>query len=164
MSERRLCDSSLRDRTTRRRPGREPVDPIERFYGHVRKELESDCWIWIAGLDRDGYPLFRVGHGSAEQRAHRFAYTAFVGPIPTDLVIDHLCRNRACVNPAHLEAVTVAENVRRAGVIYTANRPRCKHGHAFTPENTYRLNGSRYCRKCKARRERERYARRKAAA
>ncbi|WP_033356238.1 HNH endonuclease signature motif containing protein, partial [Kitasatospora aureofaciens] len=83
--------------------------------------------------------------------AHRYAYTQLVGPIPDGLVIDHLCRNPSCVNPAHLEPVTHAENMRRSE---PAMRTHCIHGHEFTEANTYyrtpNCDGVRQCRACNA--------------
>jgi len=80
--------------------------------------------------------------------AHRFSYEYFIAPIPDGLEIDHLCRNRACVSPTHLEPVTRQENHRRG--IGAAGRDFCKYGHAYTDVNTYRYNGSRLCRLCRA--------------
>jgi hypothetical protein len=108
-----------------------------------RIAVNGDCWEWTGPRDRDGY-----GKCSYGRRAHRLAYERLKGPIPEGLVIDHLCRNRACVNPAHLEPVTIAENNRR-GIQPSASKTHCVNGHEYDPENTYlRPNGHRDCRAC----------------
>lgn len=113
---------------------------------------DAGCWIWLGTLTKQGY-----GYCPAALRpipglwpTHRIAYTLANGPIPDGLVIDHLCRVRACCNPVHLEAVTNAENVRRAAypTITTPPRTHCKNGHQLTPENTYVTWGYRKCRTC----------------
>lgn len=77
---------------------------------HVR--AAGGCWLWIGRRDRYGYGKFRVD--GVERTAHRVVYEHLVGPVPDDLELDHLCRIRLCVNPAHLEPVTHLENTRRA--------------------------------------------------
>ena len=96
------------------------LDELERLLQHVDVGL---CWMWTGSTDDEGYGLFRSG---GSPLAHRRCWELLVGPIPDGLVLDHLCRVRACVNPDHLEPVTQLENVRRG-----ANRPRltCPAGH-----------------------------------
>ena len=127
----------------------------ERFWAKVDKS--GTCWIWTAARNAFGYGKFSMGH-ARWIFAHRFAYETFRGPIPATLVIDHLCRNPSCVNPAHLEPVTNRENQLR-GVGFAARhaaKTHCDHGHEFTPENTYTGYKGRACRECHRLRERMR--------
>lgn len=126
----------------------------QRFMQYVR-EVESGCWEWVGTLQRNGYSSFY--YRGKIVRGHRWSYEHFTAPIPQGKEIDHLCRNRKCVNPAHLEPVTSKENARRA------MRTHCVNGHAFTPENIYMHDGKRHCRECRRIRGRE-YHRRKANA
>lgn len=116
----------------------------------------SDCIEWAGYIKPNGY-----GQTGAGEPAHRAAYVASRGPIPEGLEIDHLCRNKQCVNPDHLEPVTRAENARRRFADYT----HCANGHEYTIANTYRRpSGFRDCRACGRERVRAYKSRKKAAA
>lgn len=123
---------------------------------------ENGCWLWTGAVQRSkrtGYGLDTTG-----RMAHRLVYEEFIGPIPDGLQLDHLCRVRHCVNPAHLEPVTHRENQLRgfgaSGV--NARKTHCIAGHAFDEGNTYRQTGNRRaCRKCNAEAVRRYKARKK---
>lgn len=122
---------------------------VERFWAKV--EITDTCWLW-QGVFRGPYGAIQVGgKGSRMESAHRLAYEFLVGPIPDGLTIDHLCRNRSCVNPAHLEPVTSRENTLRGISPWALNarKTHCRHGHPLSGENLY-LHPQRGTRLCKA--------------
>ena len=138
------------------------MTPEQRFWGRVDfngyPRYEARCWLWTGHLMGIGYGQFKLN--GKVQYAHRVAYTLANGPIPDGLHIDHLCRNRGCVRPSHLEAVTQRENILR-GDSPAAKRAKfteCPQGHAYTPENTItRKTGWRECRTCANKRRRDLY-------
>jgi hypothetical protein len=108
----------------------------------------SGC-ITLHGATSDrGYS--RVKHDGRDQKGHRVAWEHLHGPVPVGLELDHLCRNRACVRPDHMEPVTHAENMARGEVFGSAQRQRthCPKGHAYDEANTRHANGRRHCRAC----------------
>lgn len=128
-----------------------------RFWGKVEKT--ESCWLWKAGKLPGGYGMFWLREVGNNVGAHRVAYELTYGPIPDGLVIDHLCRVRHCVNPAHMEPVSMRENVLR-GVGKTANSARqahCIHGHEFDTANTWvsKDGRHRHCKQCLRERARE---------
>lgn len=112
----------------------------ERFWNLVEKT--DGCWLWLGTPDQNGYGAFHA-HGE-KWRAHRYSYTIMIGAIPDGLTIDHVCRTRLCVRPDHLEAVSPKTNSQRRSAVIT----HCPKGHEYTPENTGRSNGRRFCRIC----------------
>jgi hypothetical protein len=145
---------------------------LDRLFRRVRFD-ESGCWLWQGAIS-SGYGQIGVGrlhHGNKRTvLVHRMAWTALVGPIPPDLVLDHLCRTRHCCNPDHLELVTLAENKARGESLLAKNarKTHCKWGHEFTPENTVLVRrpgkpDGRHCRACRWLRRRGLHARQVAA-
>lgn len=120
----------------------------DRFWNKVDKS--SSCWSWKAYVNRGGYGVFTINRHKI--LAHRVAFELVRGHISEGLVIDHLCRNRACVNPSHMEPVTQKTNVLRGGGIAAqfAKRTSCVNGHRWSKDNLYKTTGKRTGRTCGA--------------
>lgn len=143
--------------------GPKPRPAASRFWALVDKS--GECWGWLGAKQAGGYGRFMI---QSRPRililAHRYSYEQLVGAIPDDLTIDHLCRNPSCVNPAHLEPVSRAENALRAS--RNAMKTHCDYGHEFTEDNIYRAPSRpnvRGCRKCRAADSAARYQARRSA-
>lgn len=133
---------------------------VARFWAKVRKS--DECWLWTRPPGNHGYG--QMGAAGTVLLAHRISYTIHRGDIPDGLTIDHLCHEKLCVNPEHLEVVTAAENVRRAhrDGLYGADPDVCRNGHR--PDTWRRtLAGARRCPDCQ-REHNRRYARKRALA
>lgn len=126
----------------------------------------DDCWDWPGFIQQNGYGSTRgrrADGAPCTEMAHRRAYETLVGPIPDGLTIDHLCRNRRCINPGHMEPVGQGDNVLRgdAGSSRNARKTHCRKGHPFSGANLYlhprpKNRQHRVCRACHAERQRER--------
>lgn len=123
------------------------------------KSVTTLCWISMGGVYSNGYGRFFID--GKERLAHRASYEAFVGPIPSGASIDHLCRNKLCINPRHLEPIAQAENISRG--VWSNGLKRsdfCRNGHKYE-DGSYRINkaGFRICVECKNRGWRDSYYR-----
>jgi hypothetical protein len=121
---------------------------LERFAQKFKVDPSSGCWVW-KNVPSNGYGYF--GINGRTHRSHRLLYQEFNGEIPASLVCDHLCRNKACCNPKHIEPVTQAVNVQRGDLAGRPLTPFCRHGHRLTPDNVYCApsDGKRKCLECK---------------
>ena len=118
----------------------------------------AGCWVWTGCISSNGYA--RVTWAGRVENAHRVVWRLLTGrDVPTGMEMDHLCRNRACVNPAHLEVVDKRTNTLRGigPTAINARKTHCNEGHPFTEENTYvESGGGRRCRTCRAEKNRQR--------
>jgi hypothetical protein len=135
----------------------------ERFWLKVDKDGPlwngTHCWVWKGTQIRSGYGRFSVN--GKKVLTHRFSYEQLVGLVPGEFELDHLCRNRICCNPCHLEPVIHSENVKRGDLEAMSHQKRkthCPNGHEYSPENTWvNKYGHRSCRRCHAERQNRRY-------
>jgi hypothetical protein len=147
------------------RGGKERLVPLTMAWLEARyvPEPMSGCWLWTSTIEHDGYGVAKID--GVMFKAHRAAYHLLVGPVPDGLTIDHLCCTTCCVNPAHMEPVTAAENARRAR-LRMDGKTHCAHGHELTGANLYRgrRGNCLACRKASTARSNEKVAERRAAA
>jgi hypothetical protein len=133
--------------------GPKPRPEWDRFQAMVERNTPSGCWLWTGYVMPNGYGIFMSSGGRV--LAHRFAYQHLVGPIPEGLTLDHVkergCTSRACCNPAHLEPVTMRENLLRGDGTSgrNARKTHCPQGHPYDEANTSLVrNRTRQCRAC----------------
>lgn len=129
------------------------MSDIQRFWTHVEHQ-ENGCWLWTGTVNAK-YGAFKIGSRTYKTRrmlyAHRFIWEYLNGPIPDGLQLHHVCENKLCVNPEHLELLTVHDHVHKSpnNITYiNLHQTHCHRGHEYTPENTYTFRGKRHCREC----------------
>jgi HNH endonuclease len=123
---------------------------VKDFWARVEKLSDQDCWLWTESLTPAGYGRIRIGK-RRKRFVHRIAYELLIGPIPEGMTLDHLCRVRHCVNPAHLEPVTMRENNLRGVSPWAINarKTHCPKGHPLSGSNLcFDAKGYRHCHKC----------------
>ena len=138
--------------------------PLERVLVRCKSDANG-CWVFTGAKSR-GYGVVRISRAAGNKVTHRVVYETLVGDVPEGLDLDHLCRNRACCNPSHLEPVTRSENLRRSPLVGKRRvvKTHCPQGHPYDESNTYVTpSGGRMCRTCTSRPNRRRRAEANAA-
>lgn len=121
----------------------------DRFMEKVFMVPESTCWFWTGYHDRDGYAMSSIN--DVPLAAYRMAYKLFVGELTKGMCLDHICRQRGCVNPKHMEEVTSKENTRRSPIApaaINAQKTHCPRGHELTEGNIVTSMKGRNCLIC----------------
>jgi hypothetical protein len=138
------------------------ADKTARFWAKVNKGGADECWPWTGAKNPDGYGRF-AAVGRVLFSAHRVSYELAGRRIPSGMVVDHICRNRGCVNPAHLRAITHGRNIfenSEALAALNARKTHCPQGHPYSGDNlVLRLDRRRGCRLCRNEHQRRRRAR-----
>lgn len=123
----------------------------DRLWSNIDVVDVDDCWVWKGATTVKEYGRLRVG--GRKKLAYQYAYELVCGPVPDGLELDHLCRNRACCNPFHLEPTTHQENVLRGVAGLTNNhqtkKTHCPSGHPYSDTNTRKQDGQRRCIVCR---------------
>lgn len=139
------------------------INAIERFLDNICVD-SNGCWIWTASRFSTGYGSYQNIHNYPQKTAHQFSYKYFKGELESGKEIDHLCHNRPCANPDHLEQVTHRVNSQRGekgnrayNGLYESLKTHCPKGHEYNKENTYVYRGSRFCRICDRERKKIKY-------
>lgn len=133
--------------------GRRRETEKEKIDKYVVIDDDTGCWNWSGKLNQDGYGRLTINRSDERKDwlAHRFVYTFYRGDIEGEMTLDHICRNRRCVNPDHLEEVTIGVNLLRGNTFQAANKKKthCKRGHPLSGDNLYKNSGRRHCRECR---------------
>jgi hypothetical protein len=161
-----LCPDCVHERAKRnwrrRNPYKEPVSILDRFLTNIIKN-SNGCWDWTKSINSDGYGCFK--YKGKNTKAHRVSLLLHGLIIPKGMFIDHICRNRKCVNPDHLRIVTPKQNALENSVSFSAInklKTHCYKGHEFNFRNTsYMENGHRHCKECQRLRSRRRRSERR---
>lgn len=123
------------------------MDEVERFYSKIKINKQTGCWEWLGGTFTNGYGVFKAKRKT--WRAHRYSYTISKGKIPENKILHHKCENKLCVNPKHLEPITILEHP-KISTNHNTNKTHCIRGHLLSGKNLYITpsSGKRVCSKC----------------
>ena len=123
------------------------------FYSYV--DRDTGCWEWTSTKNQKGYPRMKIDKVMCG--AHRVSYEMFTGPLIDELEMDHICENRGCINPAHIQQISHGDNIRNGARWRHKKDNHCIHGHKYTEENTQiRADGRKRCATCRRSQARER--------